>query len=74
MVEEANEPEVYEKTYKMLQAKDYIIQRATGEFVTDYSDASGTQALDLRKLEWSDEILNAAGIDKEKLPDLKAFH
>lgn len=67
----ANEPEVYEKTYKMLQAKDYIIQRATGEFVTDYSDASGTQALDLRKLEWSDEILNAAGIDKEKLPALK---
>lgn len=66
-----NEPEVYEKTYKMLQAKDYIIQRATGEFVTDYSDASGTQALDLRKLEWSDEILNAAGIDKEKLPTLK---
>ena len=67
----ANEPEVYEKTYKMLQAKDYIIQRATGEFVTDYSDASGTQALDLRRLEWSDEILNAAGIDREKLPDLK---
>ena len=66
-----NEPEVYEKTYKILQAKDYIIQRATGEFVTDYSDASGTQALDLRKLEWSDEILNAAGIDKEKLPTLK---
>lgn len=67
----ANEPEVYEKTYKMLQAKDYIIQRATGEFVTDYSDASGTQALDLRRLEWSDEILNAAGIDREKLPALK---
>ena len=66
-----HEPEVYEKTYKMLQAKDYIIQRATGKFVTDYSDASGTQALDLRKLEWSDEILKAAGIDKDKLPKLK---
>ncbi|MBC5659163.1 xylulokinase [Anaerosacchariphilus sp. NSJ-68] len=66
-----NEPETYEKTYKMLQAKDYIIQRATGNFVTDYSDASGTQALDLRKLQWSDEILEAAGIDKEKLPELK---
>lgn len=63
-----HEPEVYAKTYKMLQAKDYIIQRATGEFVTDCSDASGTQALDLKKLEWSDEILKVAGIDKEKLP------
>ncbi len=66
-----HEPEVYKKTYKMLQAKDYIIQRATGNFVTDYSDASGTQALDLRKLEWSDEILKAADIDKDKLPELK---
>jgi xylulokinase len=66
-----HEPENYAKAYKMLQAKDYIIQRATGEFVTDYSDASGTNALDLRKLEWSDEILTAAGIDKDKLPILK---
>ncbi len=66
-----HEPEVYKKTYKMLQAKDYIIQRATGNFVTDYSDASGTQALNLRKLEWSDEILKAADIDKDKLPELK---
>ena len=54
-----HEPEVYEKTYKMLQAKDYIISRATGKFVTDYSDASGTNALDLRKLEWSEEIIKA---------------
>jgi len=66
-----HEPEIYKKTYKMLQAKDYIIQRATGNFVTDYSDASGTQALDLRKLRWSEEILKAAGIDKDKLPELK---
>ena len=66
-----HEPEVYGKTYKMLQAKDYIICRATGNFVTDYSDASGTNALDLQKLEWSKEILKAAGIEKEKLPELK---
>lgn len=66
-----HEPENYARTYKMLQAKDYIIQRATGNFVTDYSDASGTNALDLRKLEWSEEILEAAGIEKDKMPELK---
>lgn len=66
-----HEPEIYKKTYKMLQAKDYIIARATGNFVTDYSDASGTQALNLRKLKWSEEILEAAGIDRDKLPELK---
>ncbi len=66
-----HEPEIYKRTYKMLQAKDYIICRATGNFVTDYSDASGTNALDLRRLKWSEEILEAAGIDRDKLPKLK---
>ncbi|PHV71402.1 xylulokinase [Sporanaerobium hydrogeniformans] len=65
-----NESEVYQKAYKSLQAKDYILFRLTGRFVTDYSDASGTQALDLEKLQWSDEILEAAGIKKELLPEL----
>lgn len=67
-----NEPDIYEKTYKMLQVKDYIIYRMTGEFVTDYSDASGTNAFDLEKLKWSEEILAAAGIDMDKLPRLHA--
>ena len=66
-----HEPELYKKTYKMLQAKDYIIYRLTGRFVTDYSDASGTNVLDLKALDWSDEILNAAGISRDKLPELK---
>lgn len=65
-----NEPEIYEKTYKMLQVKDYIIYRMTGKFVTDYSDASGTNALDLENLCWSQEILDAAEISVEKLPEL----
>lgn len=65
-----HEPQVYKNTYKVLQAKDYLIYRLTGEFVTDYSDGSGTQAMDLKKLEWSREILDAADIDIEKFPQL----
>ena len=65
-------PEIYAKTYKMLLAKDYIICRLTGEFVTDYSEASGTDAFDLRHLKWSEEILAATGIDREKMPELHA--
>lgn len=65
-----NEPEVYEKAWKSLQAKDYIIFRMTGRFVTDYSDASGTNALDLEKLCWSKEILEASGINPDLLPKL----
>lgn len=67
-----NEPELYEQTYKMLQVKDYIIYRMTGRFVTDYSDASGTNALDLENLCWSQEILAAAEISPDKMPELHA--
>lgn len=65
-----NEPEIYAKTHKMLLAKDYVICKMTGEFVTDYSEASGTNALELDTFSWSDEILEAAGIDKSKMPTL----
>lgn len=65
-----NEPMNYKNTYKMLLAKDYIIARLTGKFVTDYSDASGTNTLDLKNKCWSEEILAVAGIDQAKLPEL----
>lgn len=65
-----HEPEVYGNTYKMLQPKDYLICRLTGTFVTDYTDASGTNCLDLNKLEWSDKVLKLTGIDQEKLPEV----
>lgn len=66
-----NEPEIYEKTFKMLHAKDFIVQRLTGEFVTDMSDASGTNAYDLRGCCWSEEIIRAAGVRRELFPDIR---
>ncbi|MDD3428466.1 MAG: xylulokinase [Oscillospiraceae bacterium] len=70
-----NEPEIYRQIYKMLQPKDYLIYRLTGSFVTDFSDASGTNCLDLNRLEWSDKILQIANIDKDLLtPVLPSTH
>lgn len=66
-----NEPEVYENTYKMLNSKDFIIHKLTGRFVTDYSDASGTNILDLNTYKWSEELINITGIDGDKLPELR---
>ena len=67
-----HEPQVYAKTHKMLHAKDYLNFRLTGVMATEYSDASGTNALDLQTLRWSEMILSRSGIDGEKLPVLKA--
>jgi len=67
-----NQPEIYAKTYKSLCCKDYIITKLTGKFVTDPSDASGTNALDLNTFAWSDEILKATKIDADKMPEVLA--
>ena len=62
------EPEAYKKAYRMLHAKDFIIYHLTGRFVSDYSDAGGTNLFDLRKKEWSAEICGALEIPSELLP------
>ena len=68
-------PEVYEKSFKLLNAKDYVICRLTGEFATDYSDASGTNLLDLEKKEWSGRMVDAYGLRMDLLPELyKSTH
>lgn len=65
-----NMPDIYEKTYKVLNAKDYIILKLTGNFVTEPSDASSTCLFDLNTFSWSDEILSISCIDKNKLPQI----
>lgn len=67
-----HQPEIYEKAYKMLNAKDYIVHRLTGNFVTDYSDASSTNLFDLEKKEWSAELVEAFGLRRGLLPELHA--
>ncbi|WP_455381403.1 xylulokinase [Salinispira pacifica] len=67
-----HEPEVYANTHKMLHAKDYINYLLTGRMVSEFSDASGTNAFDINSFSWSTEIMDASGIDGEKLPEVVA--
>jgi xylulokinase len=65
-----HEPETFQKTHKFLHAKDFIAARLTGQFATDYSDASGSNLYDLTKQDWSGEMLDAFWVDPSQLPDL----
>ena len=64
-----HEPEIFRQTHKTLCAKDYINCRLTGVMATDFSDASGTNAFDLNRFAWSEELLSLAGIDGALFPD-----
>jgi xylulokinase len=65
------QPAVWRETDRILQAKDHIVQRLTGVFVTDHSDASLTLALDLAGLCWAEPMLERLGIDAELMPRLR---
>ncbi|MDR0609332.1 MAG: xylulokinase [Planctomycetaceae bacterium] len=65
-----NEPEIFQKTFKTICAKDYINFRLTNVLATDYSDASSTNAFDLCAKKWSQTILHAANIDESFFPDV----
>jgi len=64
-----NQPDIYKKTYKVLNSKDYILYKLTGNFVTDYTDAAGTTLWDLKAHKWSDELIKLSGLDGDKLPE-----
>ncbi|MHA1768500.1 MAG: xylulokinase [Candidatus Thorarchaeota archaeon] len=61
------EAEVFDRAEKFLLVHDYLIYRLSGEFATDYSNASRTLLFDIRRADWSDEILGPLGIPPDKL-------
>lgn len=67
-----HQPDIFAQAYKFVHAKDFIVARLTGNFVTDYSDASGMNLYNLRSKNWSDLILDGIRLDRNLLPALHA--
>ena len=65
-----NEPDNWKRVRSVMLPKDYVRYQLTGEHATDMADASGTLLLDVAKRRWSQEMLQASGIDRELLPTL----
>jgi xylulokinase len=63
-----HEPAVLSKVRHVLLPKDYIRYELTGRLAMDKADGSGTMLFDLKKRDWSDEVLNALRISAEWLP------
>lgn len=60
-----HQPETYKKARHVFLMEDYVVFHLTGKAQIDYSLASRTMAFDINKLDWSSQILEAAGIDRE---------
>lgn len=60
-------PEIYRNAWKIVTYEDFVIGRLCGETVIDYTMATRTMAYNLETDSWDEEILDAAGIDRNKL-------
>jgi len=59
-----HKPEIYQKAKHVLLIEDFVVFCLTGKAQIDYSLAARTMAFDIKKLDWSEEIFQAAEIDK----------
>ena len=58
-------PDIYQAARHVFLMEDFVVFHLTGKAQIDYSLASRTMAFDIRSLDWSPEIFEAAGIDRE---------
>jgi xylulokinase len=65
-----HEPEHYARVAQVLLPKDYIRLLLTGERAADASDAAGTLLLDLRRRDWSGELLDGLELPRQWLPQV----
>lgn len=65
-----NEPDIWERTAKVLLPKDYLRLWLTGDAVSEPSDAAGTSWLDTGTRDWSDVLLAACGLSRQNMPTL----
>lgn len=66
-----NEPENYRRIGKFLIAPDYLVYRLTGQYVTDYCDASTSCLYDLDQKRWSSQVFDLLGLDFSVCPKVQ---
>lgn len=66
-------PDLYAKTYKFMEPKDYLNTMLTGKFAAGQDSIAlhwVTDNRDLKKVYYHPSLISSMGIDEKKLPDL----
>lgn len=63
-----HEPELFARLATVLNPKDYLRLRLTGEVASEVSDASGTGLFNVRSRQWATGLIETLGIDPALLP------
>ena len=63
-----HEPEIWARTAAWLSTEDWLILKLTGAPATSHSMAARTMLFDRFRLDWSGELLAAAGVEARRMP------
>lgn len=63
-----HEPDAFARMHRFLNPKDYLRLRMTGVHASDVSDASGTGLFDVRRRQWSTDLLAVVGLTEAHVP------
>ncbi len=69
-----NVPEVYKKTYKILQSNSFIAYKLTGVMTHDLSQGYGLHCFNIRTGTWDEDLCRDLGINPDLLPDIYPCH
>ncbi|WP_459383528.1 xylulokinase [Arthrobacter humicola] len=65
-----NEPEVYRRAASLPSVGGYAVAWMTGRSIQDHANSSSSLLYDVVTRDWSDELIDAAGLDRAKLPEI----
>ena len=69
-----NYPDVFKKTYKVLQSNSFIVYKLTGKFTQDLSQCYGLYFYDMRKKTWDKDMAKTLDTDINLMPDIYNCH
>ena len=67
-----HEPDIYMAADKFIGVQDYVTYQLTGQYVTDWTQASRTMLMNIETFSWDRELLEMAGITTDHLCELVA--
>ena len=65
-----HEPEIFADAYKVMDVHGYVAWMLTGRPVSSQAAADSLGLFDIQKRDWSDELLDIAGVSREQMADL----
>lgn len=68
------EPEIYAQASAIVDASGYLLHRATGRLVYEWSCASVTGLFNLKTKVWDTSLFRLFGLDQKKFPELAQSH